>query len=115
MLNTTDQKPFTADDAIRRHPLLTAHLICESLGYYSPRAAAVAIADHQNDRGSYSELMLHLAGRDGDVKGAMRRLLGAAFSRRRQHQGYMADFGVARALVSRSIAGLGEPPFSSWQ
>ncbi len=40
---------------MKKYPRLTAHLICESLGYFSPRCAASAIYAHVNKKPYFCE------------------------------------------------------------
>ena len=44
MADMKARKVRSQADVLQRLPCLVAHLICESLGYYTPQAAANAIA-----------------------------------------------------------------------
>jgi hypothetical protein len=52
---------YTAEDALRRWPRVVAHLICESLGYFTPEAAAMAVARHLNGQPHHCEYYSHCA------------------------------------------------------
>ena len=118
--NPTGQHPTgqttTVEETIARYPRLTAHLICESLGYFTPRAAAMAIRDHRIGRAHHCEWYSHMASGTRSVLQVGQNTILRAFQRRRCHQGYMADYPRALALVANEIQRTGpSPTFSSWQ
>lgn len=43
-------KPRIIDEVLDRYPILVAHMICESLGYFTPNAAANALLAHIEGR-----------------------------------------------------------------
>ncbi len=108
------------DKAIRRWPRLTAHLICESLGYFTPRGAANAIAHYKNDQSFSCEWYSHMASFSGDpfdqeaLKEIGADVMRWTVQRRHNHTGYMADYKHAKELVRRSLSKEGDPTFASW-
>ena len=111
---TTEIGPMTADEALKRYPRLAAHMICESLGYLSPRAAAVALANHRNGRETGSEMFCHLKRPEESLLDTGRRFIGEAFRRRGFHLGPMAHYPAAARVVEMEQQGM-PTIFSSWQ
>ena len=111
-----EKPPESIEDILNRFPILVAHLICESLGYFTPQAAANAILSHRQGFIHACEWYMHMAGRDRDPLQVGRDVLNRAFKARRHHRGYMAHYPQARALVeavrTKQTSG---PVFSSWQ
>lgn len=102
------------EEILSRYPRLVAHLICESLGYFTPHAAANAIKHHALGRPFPCEWYLHMAGEDGaSLLQVGREVLARAFRHRHHHRGFMADYSRARALVQAALSGHG-PQFASW-
>ena len=94
--------------ALRRYPRLVAHMICQSLGYFTPTGAALALADALNGHENWCEYVLSCHGRDPI------RVVRKAIQGRRTHRGYMAHYPKALAIVAREIL-TGEQPFlASW-
>lgn len=95
------------DEVLRRWPRITAHMICESLGYFSPRSAANSVLAHKQDKPFFCEWYAHQAQFEPEkqlydheaIKRITHRTLKHAIERRRYHTGYMADYGLARAIV----------------
>ncbi|MDP2661316.1 MAG: hypothetical protein Q8R28_11375 [Dehalococcoidia bacterium] len=114
----------TADDVLRRWPCLVAHMVCESLGYMTPRAAANAICDVVERRSNWCEWYYSWAGQrfsellekehrkarpgefDETIKAIGEEVLKNAISRRKYHTGMMADYPMARALVEAERRGI---------
>ncbi len=118
----TERPSLSQDEALKRYPRLICHLICESLGYFTPRSAANAIILHRAGKPFFCEWYSHLAqfrpGSSGlfdedAVLQVGRDALRDAFARRRQHRGYMADYRAARAVMAAELQGKG-PQFASW-
>lgn len=104
----------TLDEVLSRYPRLAAHLICESLGYFTPHAAANAIKHHALGRPFACEWYVHMAGWGRDALVAVNReTVAAAFRHRGRHQGFMADYRRARELVRQALAGQA-PELASW-
>ncbi len=108
-------------ETMQKYPRLTAHLICESLGYFTPKAAANAIIHYQQNRPFFCEWYSHQAmgmGKemfDGKVVTEVgRNVLRRAYRNRKHHQGYMADYQYAKAIVDRAINNDIHPDFASW-
>lgn len=118
MINTATRRPPPRDaqETMRRYPLLTAHLVCESLGYFTPLAAAGAILAHIQGQPNACEWYLHMAAGTPPTKltEVGRRILARAFSSRHHHQGYMASYQKARLLVEQELAGTSPTLFQSW-
>lgn len=103
-------RPMSWEQALQRWPRLVAHMICESLGYFTVQSAANALAHHKagksyacewysyqchcRGKGFFDEETLLQVGRDV-VLGAIRR--------RSYHQGYMAEYQQAIALVRAEL------------
>jgi len=128
-------------EILRRYPRVCAHLVCDSLGYYSPDSAAYALRDIALGRPAYSEWFMHMASvqlknegaaapRDADgyvdeayyqktMIGIGRHILERAVKSRSHHHGMMADYGQARAVIAHKLTPRGEKDFnialSSWQ
>lgn len=98
----------TTDDYLRRYPRLCSHIICQSLGYATPTAAARILMHADRNEPDYCEWIATCY--SGDASKAVR----AAIQARHSHHGYMADFDVAFNLVRRAIESGQEPLFGSW-
>jgi hypothetical protein len=97
---------MTKEQAIRRWPRLVAHMICESLGYFSPQVAANALAHYKSGehfpcewysdqcrrqgKGLFDEATLLQVGKD---------VVLSAIRRRKHHAGYMSEYQRAIELV----------------
>lgn len=92
---------------LRRCPRLVAHLICESLGYATPLAAAGIISAAHARKEHWCEWIASCY-RCNPLPA-----LQAAIRNRRYHKGYMADFRQARHLVAQAQDGA-HPLFASW-
>ena len=108
-------KPRTQEDVLQRYPRLTAHLICSSLGYFTPRSAANAILQYTKNEPCYCEWYY-----DWSIKGKLdlrevgRKSLEIAFMHRHYHKGPMAEYQQAIALVENARSGGKDPLFASW-
>jgi hypothetical protein len=105
---------LTNQDVLKKYPRLTAHLIAESLGYFTPEAAAGAILAHKEKRPYRCEWYSHIVGLSRksyeEVNADTIRL---AFQFRHYHKGFMRDYRSARCLVDATLEGKG-PVFASW-
>ena len=111
---------------LRRLPCLVAHLIAESLGYFTPQSAANAIAYHTKGEAFFCEWYHDWASKRfgngntqcGDLRGTVGEVGGLALqnavSRRSHHRGPMAEFKRALALVLHVRQGGEGPIFASW-
>ena len=115
--NTRNRRPtseMTQDEVLTRFPILTAHLICESLGYFSPKAAANAILAHAQGLGFACEWYVHMVGYgNARLVELGQQTIGKAYANRRYNHGYMRSYESARALIARELQGT-EQKFGSW-
>ncbi len=96
------------DEVIRRYPRIVVNVIAESLGYATPSLAARIVADATEGRANHCEWVASC------YRGNARKVVETSIRRRHHHQGYMADYRQALALV-RQYAETGEQPvFASW-
>lgn len=106
-------------DIIKRWPRIIAHLICESLGYFTPRSAANALENFKKNEPFYCEWYCHMANhRSGpDFNKSLvdvgRDTLKRAIEQRRRHKGYMRDYELAQSVVAAELDGK-SPEFASW-
>ena len=116
MEKTARALPETTREALNRWPRLTAHMICESLGYFTPEGAAGALLDHKRGYGHFCEYYIHLAQswKEDKVLEVGRKVIERAFRGRHHHRGYMAHYPQARALVEHVRRGGEGPMFASW-
>src|SRR3990170_7896822 len=54
-------RPQTRVEVLRRYPRLVAHMICVSLGYFTPAAAAGALLDYIQGETHACEYYCHMA------------------------------------------------------
>ena len=120
------KKSRTQAEVLRRLPCLVAHLIAESLGYFTPQSAANAIAYHTKGEAFFCEWYHDWASKRfgngntqcGDLRGTVGEVGGLALqnavSRRSHHRGPMAEFKRALALVLHVRQGGEGPIFASW-
>ncbi len=117
MTTTTTAKPMSTKEALNRWPRLTAHMICESLGYFTPEAAARALLMHKRGQPNWCEWYIHMTGysaNDQKLVQVGRETIGRAVKHRKSHTGYMAHYPNARALVEHVRKGGQGPMFASW-
>ena len=107
---------------LKRYPRLTANLIAESLGYFTPLGAAKAILLYQESRPYYNEwyshqLMFHRT-EDTDEKELLLKInrdtIKRAFTNRRHHRGYMSDYNLAKDIVAKAVNDDAHPTLASW-
>jgi hypothetical protein len=101
-------KSETPDEFIRRYPAITAHLISESLGYFTPITAARAGLDAIHGRENWCEYIYTCFNRDA------RACLERAIKNRHLHRGPMAEYKVAKKLVDHYIETGNQPMLASW-
>jgi hypothetical protein len=113
-------------DVLQRLPCLVAHLIAESLGYFTPEGAANAVAHYTEGEAFFCEWYYDWASkrlRSGntkcpDLRSTIKEVgelaIQNAFKRRHHHRGSMADFKQALALVRHVRQGGEGPTFASW-
>ena len=98
----------TPEDYLWRYPRVCAHIICHSLGYAAPTTAARILMHAHRGEPDYCEWIWSCYGTDA------KRAVQGAIRARHSHQGYMADFDLAYALVRRAAETGDEPLFGSW-
>jgi len=103
-------RPMTGREAITRWPRVVAHMICESLGYFTPKSASEALASYKNNDSYACEWYSHICSQrnKGFFDEAELKLIGAdvvkwAFLNRERHKGYMAEFQNAMVLVLEEL------------
>ena len=89
---TTRERAQSSQEVMERYPILVSHLICESLGYFTPKAAANAIVTHIRGQDFYCEWYADMANRGKNIQDVARDTLMRAFQSRRFHKGYMAEY-----------------------
>ena len=116
-VSTRNRKPtkdLTQEETLARFPALAAHLICESLGYFSPKAATNALLAHAQGLGFACEWYVHMVGYgNARLVEVGRSTIGKAYANRQFNQGYMRSYESARALIARELQGY-EQKFGSW-
>ena len=110
-------------EVLQRLPCLVAHLIAESLGYFTPQSAANAIAFYTRGEAFFCEWYYDWASKrcrktnaplDDTVLEVGQLALQNAVQRRCHHRGPMAEFKRALALVLHVRQGGEGPIFASW-
>ncbi len=101
-------RELSVKDTMNRYPLITAHIIAESLGYATPAVAARILKDAREGRENYCEWIYSCYG--ANPLGAVQ----DAIKGRHYHKGPMAEYQRAKALVKKSIETGDEPLLGSW-
>lgn len=118
---------FDIEDVLVKYPRLIGHMICESLGYFTPKAAANALLHYKRNMPFYCEWYCHttelklknknLPYHDQEYKNELllvgRDVVRWAYKARHSHKGYMKDYQLAKKIVEQSIKGK-DPEFASW-
>jgi len=99
---------LSVEETMRRYPRITAHVIAESLGYATPSCAARILKDARERKENYCEWIYSCYG--GDPLPAVKN----AIRNRHHHEGFMAEYKLALALVRKAIETGDEPDFASW-
>ena len=110
----TRERAQSLQEVMERYPILVSHLICESLGYFTPKAAANAITTHIRGQDFYCEWYADMASGGKNIQGVGRDTLRRAFQSRRFHKGYMAEYKTARLMVEAERQGEADFNFMSW-
>lgn len=106
MYKKTDE--LSVNDTMKRYPLITAHIIAESLGYATPTLAARILKDAREGRANYCEWL------DACYSRNALKAVQASIKNRHSHTGCMSDFKRAYALVEKSVKDGEEPILASW-
>lgn len=110
---------YTPEEVMIKYPRIIAHLIAESLGYFTPYSAAIAIIKAKNNEPYYCEWYTDCARKYGDmwdqnnVSRVTKEVLSQAIEYRHSHKGYMASYEQAKQIVDEAIKG-NKPTFASW-
>lgn len=99
------ERSMAGHEALKRYPLLTGFLICESLGYFTAASAANVIADHASGRGNACEWYLMMSDVGGkSLEQVGRDTLARTFrNRHRRRSCYPKDLAWAREDVLRQL------------
>ena len=119
---TRPQTPKDQAEVLQRYPILVSHMICASLGYFTPQAAANALLCYFQGEPMFCEWYSHMAGGSigppcfarGKLLKVGQWVVETSFQYRRTHTGMMAEYGRARALVDHVRQGGEGPTFASW-
>lgn len=111
---TPRSKPSDPQEVLRRYPRLTAHLVCESLGYLTPGAAANAILSHIQKQGFACEWYLDMTRKDRSLIQVNENIISMAFGQRHFHTGFMADHRSAQAMVENELNGGRPATLMAW-
>lgn len=88
--------PGGQEEVLQRFPRLVAHLICESLGYFTPLSAANALLHYRENQPFWCEWYIHIAGLRSANGG---RRAGKADLGRRHRGGWTRRSAVRRATA----------------
>lgn len=99
---------MSVQQVMTRWPRITAHIIAESLGYATPEKAAWILKDAALNQPNYCEWI------DACFKGDARKAVVGAIRKRHLHQGYMASYPQALAIVRHVNQGNQGPTLASW-
>ena len=111
---TRPQTPKDREEVLQRYPILVSHMICRSLGYFSPESAAAALLGYIKGVPNYCEWFSHMTGGKLDLLEVGRGVVEDSFRYRSNHSGYMASYQQARLLVEHVRQGGQGPPLGSW-
>jgi len=103
-----ENEDLSIKDVMKKYPRITAHIIAESLGYATPSCSAAILRDAIQGKENYCEWIYSCY--NADPKKAVQN----AIKHRHHHEGFMAEYKLALALVKRAIETNDEPIFASW-
>ena len=100
----------------KKYPRLIAHMIAESMGYYTVTRAISTVHGYQDNKPYYCEMHTHAAGGYDDEKvlEVVKRMPKIAFKNRHYHKGYMTSYLRAKAAVSQFIETDKQNDFAAW-
>ncbi len=110
---------YTPEEVMVKYPKITAHLIAESLGYFTPHSAAIAIIKAKQNEPYYCEWYTFCARAYGDmwdeenVKKVTKKTLTRAIKNRHAHKSGMSNYKRALEIVYKAIEG-NHPTLGSW-
>jgi hypothetical protein len=107
----TPQHPINKEQAIRRWPRLVAHMVAESLGYFTVLSAANALAFHKAGKSFACEWYSHMCSCRGKgffdeatLLDVGQKVVLSAIRNRHLHRGYMASYKQAMAQVQAELS-----------
>jgi hypothetical protein len=100
---------------MRQWPRIVAHLIAESLGYFTPEGAANALLHFKRGDEYWCEWFMYMAslGRKSVLQVAAETIR-RAILQRWYRRGYMGSYELALKIVRQRIATGRGPVFASW-
>ena len=99
---------------LKAYPRISAHLICESLGYLTPISAENMIESFIAKEGYCCEWTYSIELRTKESRYSITKsIIQNAISNRHYHKGYMSDYKNANNVIKKELAGNG-PLFASW-
>jgi hypothetical protein len=101
-------RELSVKETMKRYPLITAHIISESLGYATPTCAARILKDAREGRENYCE-WIYSCYNANPLKAVQHSIIN-----RHYHGGFISEFKLAYALVKKSIEEDVEPTLASW-
>ncbi|SNS23330.1 hypothetical protein SAMN05446037_1006140 [Anaerovirgula multivorans] len=99
------------EDILKKYPRIVSHLIAESLGYFTPKSATIAIIKAKENEPYFCELYTDCARRYGEmydrdnVRRVTREILSQAIKSRHHHTFMMASYKDARLIVDEATKG----------
>jgi len=102
------KKEYSVKNTMQRYPRITAHIIAESLGYATPSCAARILKDAKEGKENHCEWIASC------YKCDPRSAVQNAIRNRHHHEGFMAEYKLALALVKKALETGEEPIFASW-
>lgn len=112
---TCEKHRLTTDQVLQRYPRLVSHMICDSLGYFTPGAAANALKSYIEGEECWCEWYMHMSGvGNRSMIDVGKKVVSDSFRFRHNHIGCMAEYRQARALVEQVRQGGQGPLFASW-
>ncbi len=103
-----NRKELSVQETMKRYPRITAHVIAESLGYATPSCAARILKDAREGRENCCEWIYSCYDRNP------LRAVQDSIKNRHYHEGFMAEYKLAKKLVDRAIETGEEPLLGSW-
>jgi hypothetical protein len=111
----------TPEEYVAKYPNLTAHLICESLGYFTVTTAGRALLAYKQNEPLACEWYSHMSScrgkgmfDDNELRRINKDVISAATTTRHNHKGYMSDYKYAKALVDKFNDTGYQPGLASW-
>ena len=112
----SERAAMNGREAARRYPNIVAHMMCESLGYFSAGSAANALAAHINGKEWACEGYVHMSadGRSLLQIGADVIRNATSLRARQRHHGHMSNIDAAKMMVKEFVETQGGPQLAAW-